>query len=329
MAGTYLIDGGSKVDVPLSSLMLRSFESGAGQGGEGQYIGMNLFPSVPVAKQSDMYYVMDKDAWLRVPDTLRAPKTPAKVGEWKVSSDRYFCDNYAFRTDYALETVANADAAIRVREGSTMFVTETLMRAREIRIANQVSSISNVGSGVALTGTAKWSNSASDPISDVLSGTAFIRNSTGILPNVMIMDYDTAALLRIHPVLRDYVKYTAGPTPGNAALSDQQLANIFKIPRIMIGTGIYNAGKEGAAGSLQNIWGNVAILAHIAPAAGLMTATAGLSFQWRPEGFPAPMVVERYMHPDPSAKTEYVEAQYFQSEKIVARELIYTLTGTL
>ena len=41
------------------------------------------------------------------------------------------------------------------------------------------------------------------------------------------------------------------------------------------------------------------------------------------------MVIERYPHPDPSVKAEYVEAQYFQSEKIVARDLIYTITGTL
>lgn len=326
MAGTYLIDGGSHIDRPLSNLMMKAFDSGAEMG----WIGQMMFPPVPVDKQSNTYYVLDKDYWLRVPDTSRAPKSPAKLAEWAVSSDRYFAQNYAQRTDYALETIANADEAIQVRESSAMFVTELLMRDRELRIANLVSSISNVGSGVVLTGSNKFSNytAGDDPISIVKSGTAFIRHQTGFRPNTLIVDYDTASILRDHPVLRDYVKYTMGPSP-DGALSDSQLAAIFGIPNVWVGTGIYNSAPEGSPSSVQNIWGNVAILAHIRPPQGLRTATAGLSFQWRPEGFPSPMVIERYPHPDPSVKAEYVEAQYFQQEKIVARELIYTISGTL
>jgi hypothetical protein len=211
-----------------------------------------------------------------------------------------------------------------------MFITELLMRDRERRIASLVSSISNVGSGVALTGSQKFSDySGSDPISTVKSGMAFIRHQTGLVANTLILDYDTAAVLRDHPVLRDYVKYTQGPTLPDGALSDEQLAAIFRVPNVWIGWGIYNAAAEGNTADTQNIWGNVAILAHIRPPQVLRTATAGLAFQWRPEGFPAPLVVERYPHPDPSARTEYVEAQYFQDEKIVARDLIYTITGTL
>jgi hypothetical protein len=99
-----------------------------------------------------------------------------------------------------------------------MFITELLMRDRELRIANMVSSISNVGSGVALTGSQKFSDySGSDPISTVKSGMAFIRHQTGLVANTLILDYDTAAVLRDHPVLRDYVKYTQGPTLPDGA----------------------------------------------------------------------------------------------------------------
>lgn len=326
MAGNYLIDGGSHIDAPLSGLAIKAFDGGM----DGNFIGQMLFPTVPVGKQSDIYYVIDPDSWLRVPDTTRAPKTPSKHSEWKVSSETYFAKNYAQRTSYALETLTNADIAIRVRENSMMFIAELLMRDKERRIANLVSSISNVGSGAALAGTDKWSDAvASDPISDVKSGHAFIRQRTGLVPNTMIVDYDTAATLRDHPVLRDYVKYTAGPTAGNSALNDSQLASIFRVQNFWIGNGVLNTAKEGATATVANIWGNVAILAHVRPAAGLMTATAGLSFTWSPADFPAPMVVERYMHPDPSAKTEYVDAQYFADEKIVARDLMYTITGTL
>ena len=156
------------------------------------------------------------------------------MAEWAVSSDSYYCQDFAQRTDYALETIANADEAIAVRESSSMFITELLMRDRELRIANLVSSISNVGFGVALTGANKFSDYAgSDPISTVKSGTAFMRQRTGLQANTIIFDYDTAAVLRNHPVLRDYVKYTQGPSLPDGALSDSQVGGHLPGPECL------------------------------------------------------------------------------------------------
>ena len=78
---SYLIDGGSHIDVPLSNLAVKAFDGG------GDFIAGVLFPAVPVGKQSDGYYIIDKDTWLRVPDTKRAPKTAANRIDWKVSTD--------------------------------------------------------------------------------------------------------------------------------------------------------------------------------------------------------------------------------------------------
>lgn len=312
----YLIDGGSHADRPLSNLAVEAFNTG------GDFVGGVLFPTVPVGKQSDTYYVMDKGTFLANHDTLRAPKTAANRGEWKVSSSTYFAKNYAFGTDYALETIANADAAIRVRQTSTRFVTEVLARDKEIRIANTVTSISNVGSGVTLAGTAQWSDPInSEPIGDVNSGHAFIENNTGLTANTIVMDKDTHATLMYHPEIRDYVKYTgAGP------VTDAALAQVFRVDRILVARGVYNSAAEGATASISQIWGKNFLLCRIDPmAASLQTKTFGLGMQWTPEGFPAPMAVERHNGGDPSKKIEVLEAQYFADEKIVAPDLAYLI----
>lgn len=316
---TYLIDGGSHIDTPLSNLAVKAFDGG------GDFIAGQLFPAATVGKQSDGYYVIDKDSWLRVPDTKRSPKSPANRVEWKASTDTYFANNYALATDHAKETLANADQALSVRETSTSFVVENLQRDLEVRVANKVTSISNVGSGVSLTGANKWSDYAnSDPISAVNTGHAFIENLTGLHANVCAMDKDTHRILRHHPVIRDYTKYTgAGPVP------DAMLAELFEVDRILIARGIKNNAKEGDSASITNIWGNNFLLAHIRPAVGLQTMTFGIGMRWAPEGFPAPFVVERYDHHDKSKKAEVVEAQYFQDEKIVAQDLSYLIAGTL
>lgn len=319
MPGNYLIDGGAHIDAALTNVAIKAFDSGMSA------IAPRLFAPVPVDKQSNVYYVVDPDSWLRIQDTKRAPKAPTNLGEWKVSSDTYFAANFAFGTDYAKEALSQADQAVRVRQGSTMYVLDMLMRDYERRCFLKVDSISNVGSGVALSGNNKWSNyTGSDPIGDVNSGHAFIRGKTGLLANVACMDYDTWVTLRTHPVIRDYAKYNNdGPVP------DPVLAQVFRVNELMVAQGIFNSAKEGATASMQNLWGNTFFLAHLEPPAGLETRTFGLGYRWQPEEFPGPMVVERFDHHDKTKRVEIQQAQYFQDEKVVAKDLGYTIRTTL
>jgi hypothetical protein len=316
----YLIDGGSHIDVPLSNMAVKAFQ------GAGDFIGEGIFPVITVDKQSDGYYIIDKDSWLRVPDTTRAPKQGVKRNEWKVSTDTYFARNYAFGTDHAKETLANQDAALRIRQTSMNYTLETLARDRELRIANKVTSISNCGSGQALTGGNKFSDYAnSDPISFVNTGHAFIRSQTGLRANTMALDYDTFRILQFHPVLRDYIKYT-----NEGPLNMEQMKAIFDVKDILVGDGIYNSAKENATANLNNIWGNNMLLfRREANPTGLQIASFGGALRWTPEGFPSAFAVEIYDHHDKSKKTENVDSQYFQDEKVIAQDLSYLFTDTL
>jgi hypothetical protein len=319
MPGETLVGRDAHHDAPLTNVAIKAFA-----GGEG-YVGQSLFPTVPVGKQSDRYFVIDKDSWILVPKTFRAPKTSPRRIEWKVSSDAYFCDNFALAGDNAKEDLANADIALALRENTTMVVTEGLLRDLEVRIANLVTSISNVGSGVALTGAAKWGDYvSSDPIADVTTAHAFIRQRTGLLANTLVMDEDTYQVVRRHPVLLDMFKYTSG-----GLLTDDQIRNVFKVGTLLTAQGIKNNAAEGATASIVNIWGNVALLARIEPGVTLKTATFGLAYRWQPADIPGPMQVLRYDDPDPGKKAETIEVGYYQDEKIVARDLAYVIKDTL
>ncbi len=307
------------IDVPLSRVAVQAFDRGT-------FVGPALFPIVPVGKQSDVYYVIDKASWMRAPgSTLRAPKTAPRRVEFNVSSDTYFAHNFALAGENALEVIANADNAIDLRRRTAAKVTGDLAVDMEVRIANKVTSISNIGSGVALAGTAKWSDYLnSDPIADVTTGHAFIRNTTGLTANVMLLDYDTHRILRRHPVLLDMYKYTQG-----GFLNDQELREVFSVERILIGNAIRNVALEGQTASMVNVWGNNCLLAHVEAGMGMETKTFGLGFRWTPDGIPAPMQASVYMDPDPGKKTEIVEVGYYQDEKIVARDLSYLIGSTL
>lgn len=308
-------------DKPLSNLAVQAFDTGMGG-----FIAPMVFPSIPVEKQSDKYYVIEKGAFLRIHNTKRAPKTMANRVEFDVSSDTFYAPNYALGTDNALEDLANADAAVRLRESGTELVVSGLQRDFERRVANIVTSASNLGSGVALSGSNKWSDYVgSDPVAQVNTGHAFIRSQTGMKANTGIIDYDTLMVLRRHPALLDMFKYTSG-----GELTNAQIMDLFKIERLLVGDAIMDNSIEGQASSITNIWGNNFILARIVPPAGLKTATLGLSMRWTPDGFPAPMQVTRQAFSGAGTRNvEVLEAGYFQDEKIVAKQFGYGITGTL
>jgi hypothetical protein len=306
-------------DAPLTNVAIKAFA------GTDEFLALRVAPGVDVGKQSGRYFVLDRDSWLLSPPTFRAPKTSPRRIEWKVSSDSYFADNYALAGENALEDLANADQALRLRENTTQLITEALLRDLEVRVAGLVTSISNVGSGVTLTGAARWGDFiGSNPVADVTTAHAFIRGRTGLVANTLIIDEDTYQIVRRHPLLLDMYKYTRG-----GMLRDDDLRDVFQVENLWRGRGIRNVAAEGAPASLVNIWGNNALLARIVPGVSLQTETLALSFQWTPEGVPGPMIVERYLDPDPGKKVEVVAAGYYQDERIVARDLGYLIAGTL
>ena len=306
-------------DVPLANVAIRAFQSTE------DFIAQQVSPVVPVKDQNGKYYVIDPDAWLRIPNTMRAPMTSPNEIEFQVSSDGYFCDNWALKTKNSLEDLANADMAIMLRENSAKLVTEAVMRDYENRVASMVTSGTNLGSYVSLSGTAKWTDYVnSDPISDVQTGHAFVRGKTGIVPNTLVLDFDTIQIVKKHPVLLDMFKYTQG-----GMLTKDQLKSVFEVENILVGKGVKNNAHYGATASITNIWGNNAILAHVKPGMSRETVTFSLSYRWKPAGLPLPMQAFRYRDPDPGKSAEIVQVGMYQDEKIVAKDLSYGILATL
>jgi len=320
MAGAIPVGGSAHLDRPLSDYAVRAFDAEGGG-----FIADQLLPTVPVEKQSDKYYIIEPGAFLRGHDTRRAPKTSANRVEFRVSSDSYFADNYALAADHAIEDLANADASIDLRRNSTDLVINGLRLDQERRTANLITSISNVGSGVILAGSAKWSDANSDPRADINTGHAFIRSQTGLLPNTAVIDWDTMMVVKRHPLLLDLYKYTVG-----GELNDGQMREILGVERVLVGKGIVENALEEGASSMTNIWGNNVVLAHIGAATGLRSMTLATRMRWQPAGMPGPFqVITSAEDQAGSRHIETLEAGYYQAEKVVARNLGYVIQTTL
>ena len=96
------------------------------------FVADQVFPIVPVEKQSDRYVIYNKSDWFRDEAAERAPGTESAGGGYDVdTTPNYFCRKYAFHKDVDDEMRTNADAPLTPDRTASRFVTQKLLIKRE------------------------------------------------------------------------------------------------------------------------------------------------------------------------------------------------------
>jgi len=118
------------------------------------------------------------------------------------------------------------------------------------------------------------------PIADVTAARRTMQlKSGGFKPNTMVVGKEVRDILINHPDI--LARLNGGATVTNTALiTNAKLAEIFEVENFYVMEAVKNSSVEGVAESNSFIGGKHALLAHVAPNAGLMTPMAGATFAW-------------------------------------------------
>jgi hypothetical protein len=279
------------------------------------FVASKVFPTIPVEKQSDKYFIYTKGDWFRDEAQLRAPATESAGSGYNLTTATYNTQVYAFHKDVDDQVRANADNPLNPDRDATSFITQRMLLRQEIQWASEFFTTSVWATD--LTPTNLWNDyTASDPIGDVETGKATILTSTGFLPNTMVMGYDVFRQLRNHPDIVDRVKYTSAEN-----VTEDILARFFGVDRILVARAVKNTALEGASTSMSSIVGKNAALYYVAPSAGILTPTAGYQFMWRgvSDGIGANIGVSRFRMPE--LRADRIEAQMAWDNKVIAMTL--------
>ncbi len=261
------------IDQPLTEVLINYRPSGM--------IADQVLPLVEVGKQSDLYYEFDQGDLWRIPDTVRAPMTGAKMVSFNVSSNTYFAKNYALAAGIPVEDAMNADAALRLRESKGRFIMDLLTLDWENRLATLVINTSNVGTFATVTGSL-WSNHAdSDPVTDIDDAIKRVRDATGYLPNRMVLGWRAWQDLKRNNTLRSLIFPAPGATQPTAGLMNtDQVAKVFDLEKVLIGGTVRNTAAEGLDLTLADIWGPHALIYYSPGAPSRETPAYGYTFRW-------------------------------------------------
>ena len=293
------------------------------------YIASKVFPNIGVARQSDLYFVYDKNSWLRSDAEKRAPGTPSAGSGWDLATQSYFADVFAIHKDVDDQVRANQDSPLMLDRDSTMYVTQQCMMKKEkefVAAFMQTSVWTTDRTGVPAGPTGlqfiQWDQATSDPLTDVHLDIVRVARLTGFKPNKLVVGAEVwNALLDNAAVL---ARINGGALPGNPALvTEALLAQAFGLTEVLVAWATEDTAAEGATESMAFITGKTALLVYAAPSPSLMMPSAGYTFSWTgmPGAPPGGIGARIKSYRLERNESDRIEAEDWKDFKVIGAEL--------
>jgi len=301
---------------------------------EQNFVAAQVFPIVPVQKQSDRYVIYDRGDFFRDEAQQRAAGTESAGGDYNIdTTPSYFATKWAYHKEVTEDDRANADQPLMPDRDATTFVTQKLLLKREIVWAQNYFNTgiwSNESDGVASSPSSsqvlQWNDAASVPIDDISNAKVQIAGTTGFDANVLVIGYPVFWALKNHPTVLDRIKYTQ-----KGIVTTDLLAQLFEVDKVVVAKAVVNTAAKGADESNTFILGKNALLAYAAPNPGIQQPSAGYIFSWTGlEGAGAyGQRMLRIPMPWRGAGTERVEGEMAFDAKMVAADMGFFFNGVV
>ena len=281
------------------------------------FIARKVFPAVPVAKQSDKYYVWTRADLLRSESQFRAPGARIRLRDFAVTDNPYYIKVQGIGHAISEQDQKNADPGVNLEEGIVRGLVQDLKIAEEVIFGALAFGTSAWATNGAPSVT--WENAAAYPLKDLATAMRTVQYNTGRLPNTLALGAETwySGLLNHADIIERL--------PDNAPRisTPNFLSNLLGLQQVLIGTAGYNSGTEGGTASYSSILGDSAVICYVNPNPGLLSATAGATFVWSGlEGSASGMRVQREFIPVEDAMP-LITVELAATPKIIASELGY------
>lgn len=236
-------------------------------------IAEQVFPVLPVAKETDLYYVYSQEG-LRMDETLRANRAESNVVGQDYSSSTYTLQEHALKELISDRDRLNMDLPLNLDADATLHLTEKILIRREVEVARLAFTTTNWGQNATIASGSAWDTQTSTPISDVLTATTNIMRTGAIRANRGVMGVQVFNRLKVHSTTIDRIRYTQ-----LGLVTEDLLGPLFDLDKVLVGKSVRNTNAEGVAASNSFIWGSDMLVYNYAERPSLRSASAGYILQ--------------------------------------------------
>lgn len=219
-------------------------------------VGHHLFPGVPVQISGGQVMEFGKESF-KLYNARRAPGGTTKRIQFGYLGKPFSLVQDSLEAPVPREFVRDASVP-GINLGSR--AVNTVMQSLTLTLENDQAALAinaanyDASHKVALAGTAKWSDPAGKPMTDIDAGREAIRSTVGIYPNVLLLSATAFNALKNNPSITDRFKYT-----NAGAITEDMLARLLSVAKVVVGSAI----SFNDAGVSTDIWGNNAVLAYV------------------------------------------------------------------
>lgn len=289
------------------------------------YIADRLFPVVPVAKETGVFFVYGKDAFKRI-KTERALGAVSEEYDFGLTTDTYTCDEYSLLSFLDNRILKNQDSPLDLQVDTTEQLVDGIMLDWEKRVATLVGTAANFASDhtvdLSTVGVTRQWNAASETMQkDVQDGIRVVRRSIGKWPNTIVISPDVAEVMSRDSDILDQVKYTHAELLVNDAAGGYLLPPRLWGLEVLVPTVVENTANLGQAESMSDVWSDQVLICYVEPRPGIKKCSMGYTF--RSQNF-ITRVIEAELR-----KSRAVEVSVVQDEKVVSYDAGYLIDDVL
>jgi len=312
------------IDVALTDISI------AYQQDASNFICERIFPSIPVSKQSNKYYVYDKGDALRVHTQIRGAGAESAGAGYDITKDNYYCDPFALHTEVNDQDRANTDDPLSLDTDGTEFVTNNILMKKELDFFTKFfttgvweKDYTGVASGPTGDQVLRWDLAGSSPVADVTRIASYIVSQTGVRKKEMTLTCEPGVwdVLKNHEEILDRIKYTE-----KGIVTEDLVAQVFGIKEVIEATAVYNAAVKGQTDDIKHMApAGTALLSYAPSRPGLKKPSAGYTFNWT--GYNKGSATAVYKWYIQERRADRIEAETAYDQKIVATDCAAFLTS--
>lgn len=267
--------GQARVIDPILTTQVRGYTNA-------QFIFPAIYPYANIPVRGMKIIRFDQRAF-RTENTRRAPGAPTPAITFGFESDPVALNQDALDAVVPREVQEEASAVPGIDMGAkaVQLVMDKIDLGHELACAKLAMDPANYPSAqkLALSGSDKFSDPASDPLQIVKDMKSTVAKRIGRQPNTGVMALDVLNALTNNQKIRDQFKYTSGES-----ITVEMIARYLQLEKIVVGEAIYL--PEGAAdGAGQFIWGGGGfLLAYVDRGGSYLAPSYG--YTYRLNGYP-------------------------------------------
>ena len=209
------------------------------------YIGDRVFPMLENVSPKAKIAKYNKGAWFRDEAGIRGPGARAKRGGYPISFVSLSTKEYAFAKEVTDEdrrfTKVQGAPPLQPDQDAVEFCTDKIDLKKERLIATNILAQTWAdGNPGGEDAAGLWAAGSSNTfLADIRNGAKTIQAASGVLPNVLVIDFGTYNSLKEEATVLDKIKYTE-----RGVLTTSLLAALLDLDEVLIGSAIYSTAKE-------------------------------------------------------------------------------------